>query len=121
MSEEGAILLPTPERSTVSSPWLCIKTFWLPFRLGVTPELAHLRSDVQLLQKIRVDLAELTGVHNNNMVGRCWQMAAPLLSTPASPEVIQSRLGTLVQYSKCKTWRLLNQHFEKLIKCQVSF
>lgn len=27
----------------------------------------------------------------------------------------------LVQYSKCKTLRLLNQHFEKLIKCQVSF
>lgn len=48
-------------------------------------------------------------------------MAASLLSTSANPEVIQSRLGTLVQYSKCKTWRLLNQHFEKLIKCQVSF
>lgn len=97
------------------------KDFLVAFQVGVPPELAKLRSDMQLLQKVRVDLAELTGVHNNNMVGRRWQMAAPLLSTPASPEVIQSRLGTLVQYSKCKTWRLLNQHFEKLIKCQVSF
>lgn len=89
--------------------------------LGVPPELAKIRSDMQSLQNIRVDLAKLKGVHNNNMAGRHWQMAAPLLSTPASPELIQSRLGTLVQYSKCKTWRLLNQHFEKLIKCQVSF
>ena len=47
--------------------------------------------------------------------------AQQVLSTGGGPEAIQIRLEMLVQYSKCKTQRLLNQHFEKLIKCQVSF
>lgn len=47
--------------------------------------------------------------------------AKQVLSTQRGPEAIQIRLEMLVQYSKCKTQRLLNQHFEKLIKCQVSF
>lgn len=43
------------------------------------------------------------------------------LFVSAGPEAVQIRLEMLVQYSKCRTQRLLNQRFEKLIKCQISF